>query len=114
MLGSLEVAAHPVEAVGYPRQHSRVAPERAHKIIARWPHEPAPEVASELAPPAPFNPFTAMSEAFKLWSSPFPGRRTQVSLLPPPCEEFTTREPLRSATRVRPPGTSVTFSPIKM
>ena len=38
-------------------------------------------------------------------------RSTQVSLLPPPCEEFTTSDPRRSATRVRPPGTSVTFSP---
>lgn len=28
---------------------------------------------------------------------------TKVSLLPPPCEELTTSEPLRSATRVRPP-----------
>ncbi len=43
-----------------------------------------------------------------LSSSP---RRTQVSLLPPPCEEFTTSEPRCSATRVRPPGTIVTFSP---
>ena len=38
-------------------------------------------------------------------------RNTQVSLLPPPCDEFTTSEPRRNATRVRPPGTSVTFSP---
>src|SRR5690606_31205416 len=30
---------------------------------------------------------------------------TQVSLVPPPCEEFTTSEPSRSATRVSPPGT---------
>ena len=29
---------------------------------------------------------------------------TQVSLLPPPCDEFTTSEPLTSATRVSPPG----------
>ena len=29
---------------------------------------------------------------------------TQVSLVPPPCDEFTTSEPSRSATRVRPPG----------
>ena len=28
----------------------------------------------------------------------------QVSLLPPPCDEFTTSEPRRSATRVSPPG----------
>ena len=32
-----------------------------------------------------------------------------MSLLPPPCEEFTTSEPRRSATRVRPPGTIVTL-----
>ncbi len=28
-----------------------------------------------------------------------------MSLLPPPCDEFTTSDPLRSATRVSPPGT---------
>src|SRR5207245_353828 len=38
-------------------------------------------------------------------------RRTQVSLLPPPCDELTTSDPRRSATRVSPPGTRVTFSP---
>ena len=36
---------------------------------------------------------------------------TQVSLVPPPCEEFTTSDPSRSATRVRPPGTMVTSRP---
>ncbi len=36
---------------------------------------------------------------------------TQVSLVPPPCEEFTTSEPSFSATRVRPPGTSFTSLP---
>ena len=29
----------------------------------------------------------------------------QVSLLPPPCEEFTTNQPSVNATRVNPPGT---------
>ena len=29
---------------------------------------------------------------------------TQVSLVPPPCEEFTTSDPFFSATRVSPPG----------
>ena len=38
-------------------------------------------------------------------SSALPARSTQVSLLPPPCDEFTTSDPLRSATRVNPPGT---------
>src|SRR5438270_3017203 len=37
--------------------------------------------------------------------------KTQVSLEPPPCDELTTSDPLRSATRVRPPGTIVTDSP---
>src|SRR5580698_1288646 len=41
-------------------------------------------------------------------------RSTHVSLLPPPCEEFTTSDPRRNATRVKPPGTRVTFSPYKM
>src|SRR5882724_6318663 len=36
---------------------------------------------------------------------------TQVSFVPPPCEEFTTSEPSRNATRVRPPGTTVTSFP---
>ncbi len=36
---------------------------------------------------------------------------TQVSLLPPPCDEFTTSEPLRNATRVRPPGMTLISLP---
>ena len=40
-----------------------------------------------------------------------PSEITHVSLLPPPCDELTTSEPLRNATRVRPPGTMVTPSP---
>ena len=31
--------------------------------------------------------------------------------MPPPCDEFTTSEPSRSATRVRPPGTRFTVLP---
>jgi len=31
-----------------------------------------------------------------------------------PCEELTTREPFLSATRVSPPGVTVTFSPYRM
>ena len=37
---------------------------------------------------------------------------TQVSLTPPPCDEFTTRLPSFSATRVRPPGTICTVLPL--
>src|SRR5436190_1742937 len=36
---------------------------------------------------------------------------TQVSLLPPPWEELTTYDPARSATRVRPPGSTRIDSP---
>ena len=34
-------------------------------------------------------------------------------MLPPPCDELTTSDPLRSATRVSPPGTIVTRSPVQ-
>ena len=37
---------------------------------------------------------------------------TQVSFEPPPCEEFTTSEPARSATRVRPPGSTQVSRPV--
>ena len=40
-----------------------------------------------------------------------PRASTQVSLPPPPCDEFTTSEPRRSATRVSPPGVTVTSRP---
>src|SRR5688500_5336236 len=46
-----------------------------------------------------------------LYSSPC---KTQVSLEPPPCEELTTSDPLRNATRVRPPGVTVILSPHRM
>ena len=36
---------------------------------------------------------------------------TQVSLPPPPCDELTTSEPRRSATRVSPPGVTFTSRP---
>ncbi len=37
---------------------------------------------------------------------------TQVSFDPPPCEEFTTSEPARNATRVRPPGSTQVSRPV--
>src|SRR4051812_42539351 len=39
---------------------------------------------------------------------------THVSLLPPPWLLFTTSDPLRSATRVSPPGITTGFSPKRM
>src|SRR5262249_305974 len=36
---------------------------------------------------------------------------TQVSFVPPPCDEFTTSDPSRNATRVSPPGTISTSLP---
>jgi hypothetical protein len=39
---------------------------------------------------------------------------TQVSFAPPPCELFTTSDPLRSATRVNPPGVTFTSRPNRM
>ena len=40
--------------------------------------------------------------------------RTQVSLLPPPCDELTIMEPSFRATRVSPPGRTKTSSPNRM
>jgi hypothetical protein len=37
--------------------------------------------------------------------------KTQVSFDPPPWEEFTTKEPFRKATRVKPPGITSTPFP---
>ena len=39
---------------------------------------------------------------------------TQVSLLPPPCDELTTSDPCRKATRVSPPGKTKISSPYKI
>jgi len=36
---------------------------------------------------------------------------TQVSFVPPPCDELTMSDPSRSATRVSPPGTTVISLP---
>jgi hypothetical protein len=35
-----------------------------------------------------------------------------VSFEPPPCEELTTSEPRRSATRVKPPGRTQVLDPV--
>src|SRR5210317_174289 len=37
-----------------------------------------------------------------------------VSLLPPPCDEFTTSDPLRIATRVSPPGVTQESAPCRI
>ena len=37
---------------------------------------------------------------------------TQVSFVPPPCDEFTTSVPARNATRVRPPGSTQVSRPV--
>ena len=34
-----------------------------------------------------------------------------MSFEPPPCDELTTSDPFRRATRVRPPGVTTVFSP---
>ena len=37
-----------------------------------------------------------------------------MSFEPPPCDEFTTNEPRRSATRVSPPGNTSVCEPVRM
>ena len=57
-----------------------------------------PALQPTLAAPLPLSMRVSICVCSKLEAM------TQVSLLPPPCEEFTTSEPLRRATRVKPPG----------
>src|SRR6187399_1444068 len=50
-----------------------------------------------------------------IWYSSTEGQSSQtiqVSLLPPPCEELTTKDPLRNATRVKPPRVTYELSPL--
>src|SRR3974390_351814 len=114
MFRPFDVPPHPVQAVRHSRQHARVASERLHIEITRGPacHALGPS-GRRLASRGPSSAnFSRISSST---SSPIaPSRSTHVSLLPPPCDELTTSDPLRNATRVSPPGTSVTFSPIKI
>ena len=52
-----------------------------------------------------YTPYSVICIMLTHWLS------THVSLLPPPCDEFTTSDPRVNATRVSPPGTTVTLSP---
>src|SRR6187551_364049 len=50
-----------------------------------------------------------------IWYSSTEGQSSQtiqVSLLPPPCDELTTKDPLRRATRVKPPRVTYELSPL--
>src|SRR5208283_2653964 len=60
-------------------------------------------------PRAPFRAFQVARRPEKIIRDPTQhpyAPKTQVSLLPPPCEELTTSEPSRNATRVSPPGST--------
>ncbi len=77
VLRPLDVAIHPKNRVGNAAQH----------VVA------SAGAATAGAP-------------FCKWASSTRVPRTQVSLLPPPCELFTTIEPFSKATLVRPPGST--------
>src|SRR6185369_11861148 len=83
VLRALDVAAHPVDRIGDAAQHCACVP--------------IPEGGGTVSIAASASASSAS---------------TQVSLLPPPCEEFTTSEPSRNATRVRPPGSMFTSDPV--
>src|SRR5215831_10254427 len=57
-------------------------------------------------PGSPFRPLKIARQPKQIASDPYQhgAPSTQVSLLPPPCDEFTISEPSRNATRVRPPA----------
>ena len=62
---------------------------------------------------APFGSFQIASGPEKMTrdSPEHQASSTQVSLLPPPCDEFTINEPSRSATRVSPPASTRGLAP---
>src|SRR5262249_50205628 len=64
-------------------------------------------------PGAPFRPLKIASQAKQIAGNPpqHGAPSTQVSLLPPPCDELTISEPSRSATRVRPPANTRAEAP---
>src|SRR5581483_8238843 len=76
---AFDVAAHPVNRIRDTAEHQVGTP-------ATW-------VA------APLRMWSASAALVSGFSA-----STQVSLLPPPCEELTTSDPFLRATRVRPPG----------
>src|SRR5271155_1017329 len=62
---------------------------------------------------APFGSFKVASSPEEMTrdTSEHQASSTQVSLLPPPCEEFTISDPSRNATRVRPPASTRGLAP---
>src|SRR5262249_6457829 len=78
VLGSLDIAAHPVNRIGDTAQHCCCP--RSTEIIT-----------------------STSGSSVLTCGSP---ASTQVSLLPPPCDALTTSDPFFNATRVRPPGST--------
>src|SRR5690348_6141333 len=62
---------------------------------------------------ASFRPLQIASQPIQIAGNPpqHGAPSTQVSLLPPPCDELTISEPSRSATRVRPPANTRAGAP---
>src|ERR1700694_3300652 len=87
VLGALDVAAHPVDGIGDTTEHYRGTP-RGTSTATSPPEGPSSSAGSSAS--------------------------TQVSLLPPPCDELTTNDPFVSATRVKPPGKTKISSPCRM
>src|SRR5262249_6142944 len=125
VIGPLDVSPDPVQRFGVAGQH-QPAPGRAPR--SAWPGRPVARLGRPLCccccccwPKVSSGP-SSLAElvAGPRASAPVPSSRTapslraastQVSLLPPPWEEFTTRLPAGSATRVRPPGSTNTDCP---
>ena len=84
--------------------HAAVAAVAAGWWSARGPARRRASSAGATAA-SPFSPSSRSASVAR------PAASTQVSLLPPPWLELTTRLPSGSATRVRPPGSTNTLSP---
>src|SRR5215469_3120517 len=91
------VPAQPVRCGGMLKQHVIVHVENARGVLG------ALYITSQ--------PEHRIRYARQHYATQDSSPRTQVSLLPPPWEEFTTNDPGCRATRVSPPGMMVTFWP---
>ena len=113
-LGPFQVSPGPVHGLGHSCQQHRPAPSVLEFI--RVPGDPAPVGGDPVAPGAgsrggPTRDLLRPDDSAR-WAHARPrsvsggspaGSTTQVSLLPPPWDEFTTSDPSRRATRVSPP-----------
>src|SRR5699024_9348334 len=106
-VGPLDVPADPEEAVGDPAEHQRSSSAMSFSVVSLSVRVDCAWACSARLVPTQMTSRSSRSCGSR-WFRP---ASTQVSLEPPPWLELTTSWPSGSATRVSPPGSTVTSSP---